>query len=535
MSSKDGPLSLGSLFDVHAERGCRTRFHLSRPFDIAPGGGTEYDSAELAALVERASGWLYATGARAGDRIAIAKDNHWDYLVLACAAARFGALPVLVSGALPPETLRTVLDRAAARVLVTTAAVLDRAAEAGADLKGAAERTVCLDEPAPGAVFAPELGGGPVPAPVRTASYEPMVATHTSGTTGAPKLVVHSADTIMGHLGRTESLPWPIVGMKPWDTVATATPYNHMRMITWSAGTLRLAPRRALVLHGPDRESAVRMFRRHRPTYLEAVPATYGAWEELAGDSEGLFAKVRLYVSTFDAMHPPTVRRFLAASKRPFAGWLQGWGQSETGPMTFRLLTRRALAARGERHPTTRDVGRPIPGFTGMRVVDPKTMQRVPAGTPGLVLARTNGRCIGYLGEEDRWQGKALGRWWNTGDWAVRTRTGAFRLLDREVDRVPGMSCIEVEDVLADRLPDLLEAVVLAVRGGRPLPVVCTRDGALPPEEWRRATEDLPDMDEPVLMPWEALPRTSTGKVRRLELRERLLAGAGTFGTGRWT
>ncbi|UNS95727.1 acyl--CoA ligase [Streptomyces tubbatahanensis] len=536
MSYKKDPVSLGRLFDHHAERGCRTRFHLSRPFDIAPAGGTEYDSRTLAQLTAETSAWLYASGARAGDRIAIAKDNHWDYLVLACAAARFGALPVLVSGALAPETLQMVLKHAAAHVLVTTKEILQRGTDAGANLTGTVARTVCVDGPAPGAVAAAELRGGPVPEAVRTASYEPMVATHTSGTTGVPKLVVHSAETLMGHLGRTESLPWPVVGMKPWDTVATATPYNHMRMITWSAGTLRLAPRHAVVIDRTDPGTAERMFTRHRPTYVEAAPATFTAWEELADRRpDGPFRAVRVFVSTFDAMHPPTVRRFLAATRRPFPAWLQGWGQSETGPMTFRLLTRRALAARGERHPTTRNVGRPIPGFTGMRVVDPKTMRRVPAGTPGVAFARTDGRCIGYLGEEERWHTKTVGRWWNTGDWVVRSPTGLFRLLDREVDLIPGTSCIELEDVLADRLPELLEAVVLGVPGERPVPVVSLRGGPLDPAAWQRATADLPGMAEPVVLDSESLPRTSTGKVRRHELRERLLGGTATFGTGRWT
>lgn len=535
MGSKSGPTGLGSLFDAHAEHGRRTRFHLSRPFDCAPDGGTEYTVESLAELVREASSWLYAAGARAGDRVAIAKDNHWDYLLLACAAARFGALPVLVSGTLPPETMQTVLKRADAQVLVTTADILRAGREAGADLTAFTDRTIVLSGQEDGAVALDSLRGGTVPKPVTAATYEPMVATHTSGTTGVPKLVVHTVDTIMGHLGRTESLPWPIVGMKHRDSVATAVAFNHMRMITWSTGTLRLEPRDAVIIADPSPATAERMFRQFRPNYLEALPATYIGWEELTDRPDNVFSDVRLFVSTFDAMHPPTVRRFLHASKRPFPTWLQGWGQSETGPMTFRLLTRRALAARGDRHPTTRRVGRPIPGFTGMKVVDPQTLHPVPDGTPGVVLTKTNGRCIGYLGEEERWRDKAVGTWWNTGDYGVRSRTGEFKLLDREVDVIPGMSCIELEDVLADRLPQLLEAAVIGVPGQLPLPVLATRDDTLDKEAWQRATADLPELDEPRVLPLDEFPRTSTGKVRRLELRERLLGEAATYGTGRWT
>ncbi|MEU6737271.1 class I adenylate-forming enzyme family protein [Streptomyces physcomitrii] len=534
MSLKKNPSGLGLLFDEQAQAGRSTLFHLSRPFDIAPEVGTELSVPALAGLVEEMSAALYEAGARAGDRVAIAKDNHWDYLILACAASRFGALPVLVAGSLPPATLGTVLKRAEAQVLVTTEGILARAAEAGVDLKSLAPRTVTVGSAASGTVALEELRGAAKPRVHKSASYEPMVATHTSGTTGVPKLVVHSVDTVLGHLGRTESLRFPIVAMKRSDIVATGTPYNHMRMITWSTGTLKLEPKDAMVLADADPATAERMFAKRRPTYLEGLPAAYIGWQDLAERRSELFADVRLFVSTFDAVHPPTVRRFLNASRRRFPSWLQGWGQSETGPMTFRLLTRKAMEAKGDRHPTTRDVGRPIPGFTSMKVVDPATMKPVPNGTPGVLFTRTDGRCIGYLGEPQRWREKAKGKWWNTGDWGVRSTSGNFRLLDREVDVIPGMSCIELEDVLADRLPELIEAAVIGIPGKEPLPVLSTKDGTLDEAAWRRATADLPPLGTPMVIPLEEMPRTSTGKVRRVELRERLL-GEETFGTGRWT
>jgi acyl-coenzyme A synthetase/AMP-(fatty) acid ligase len=445
----------------------------------------------------------------------------------------------MVSGALPPSTLQTVLKRLDPAVLVASAGVLRTATAAGADLADLAGRVVVLDRdpdalPA-GAVPVDDLDGQQAPAPRPRRHDEPMIISHTSGTTGLPKLVVHSADTIMGHLGRTESLPWPIVGMKRRDTVATQISFCHMRIITWTTGTLALRPRTAVLLADGDPQTAERVLRAHRPTYLEALPGTYIRWEELTRQPHNPFSDVRLYVSTFDAMHPPTVRRFLHASRRPFPTWLQGWGQSETGPMAFRLLTRRALARTGARHPTTRNVGRPIPFFTGLKVVDPQSMRPVPAGTPGVALARTAGRCVGYVGEQDRWRRKVDGPWWNTGDVATRSRTGVVRLLDREVDAIPGMSCIELEDVLADRVPGLLEAVVIGVPGQRPLPVLATPDGELDRTAWDRAVYDLPPLAEPVVLGWDELPRTGTGKVRRLELRDRLLGRDETFGTGQWT
>jgi acyl-coenzyme A synthetase/AMP-(fatty) acid ligase len=168
-------------------------------------------------------------------------------------------------------------------------------------------------------------------------------------------------------------------------------------------------------------------------------------------------------------------------------------------------------------------------------VVDPKTFRAVPRGQPGVILARTKARCLGYLGEQERWDEKVDGPWFNTGDIGIVTWSGNVVFLDREVDEIPGMSCVEIEDVIDDRLPEVLECVVLGTPGRPPLPIVITADGRLDPAAWRDAVRDLPPLDEPMVVTWDQIPRTGTGKVRRLELREQL-AGVGiTHGTGRWT
>ena len=101
------PRDLGTFFDVLTERGSRTRVTLSRPLDIAPDGGVRYDVPALAALVRDAAGWLHALGARPGERVAIMKDNHWDYALLAIAAARIGAVPALLSPIWTPTSSRS--------------------------------------------------------------------------------------------------------------------------------------------------------------------------------------------------------------------------------------------------------------------------------------------------------------------------------------------------------------------------------------------------------------------------------------------
>jgi len=525
------PRDMGTLLDECAERGNGTTVHLDRPFDIAPDGGVDYDIRRLAALVRDAAGWLAAAGARTGDRVAILKPNHWDYDLLACAAVRIGALPALIAGHLPTETVLTLLGRLRPALLVTTAALL----RAHPGVTGLAGATLGLDGGGPGVLPLDAVRGHAPPAPHRRQDTEPLVVNHTSGTTGVPKLVVHSTETIINRLARFESVRWPVLGVRPDDTVASASSFAHGRTFCWTASVLCLAPRKIVISTSFEPPDGLAVLRAHPPTTLEALPAAFVRWQRAAAEPDNPFRDVRLYVSTYDAMHPPTIRAFLAASRRRRPLWMQGWGQTETGPLTFRFLTRRSVAAAGLRHPCTRNLGRPIPGRVRLLVVDPVTLRPVGRGRPGLVFADTRARCLGYLGEPQRWADKRAGRWWNTGDVGVLTRSGAVRFLDREVDALPGLSCVEVEDVVEDRLPQVLECVLLGAVDRPPLPVVVTADGRLDPAAWSRAVRDLPPMAEPIALTWDELPRTATGKVRRHELLHRMFGPAHTHGSGRWT
>ncbi|KDN86664.1 class I adenylate-forming enzyme family protein [Kitasatospora cheerisanensis] len=533
------PLDLGPLFDTLAEQRPSVDVRLGRPLDLAPEGGTSWDTAGLAELVRETAAWLAAAGARPGSSVAIVKRNHWDYVLLACAAARLGAVPALLSDRLAPDGLVALLNRLRPDVLVTQRDVLAGARAAGHELGGHAGRTVCLDGPAEGALTPDELRGGAEPPVHSRGDDEPLAVIHTSGTTGVPKLVVHSTRTLIRRLSAFEARPWPVLSVRGDDTVASAISFAHGRALTWTVSALWRAPRTLALLPDSDPSTAAALLRSHPPTVLEAMPSTYVRWQHLAdegGAAGNPFRDVRLFISTFDAMHPPTVRAFLNASQRRRPLWMQGWGQSETGPLSFRFLTRKTLSASAGRHPTTRDLGRPVPGWVRVKVADPEQPGRaVRRGETGMLYARTGALCLGYLGEPERWAQKVHGQWFNTGDLGVHTRDGRVLVLDREVDMVPGLSCVEIEDVLHERLPDVEEAVLLSVADGRPQPVLVTAAGDLDPQRWQDAVRDLPPLADPLLVAWDAVPRTATGKVRRHELREQVLAGSSPIGTGRWT
>ncbi|MFF5506055.1 AMP-binding protein [Streptomyces roseolus] len=536
------PHDLGTLFDELAESGTATRVHLDRPFDLAPSptgaGATEWTVPELALLVRETAGALAAAGAGPGDRVAIVKANHWDYDLLACAAVRTGAVPVKLSDRLAPEVLRVLLDRCAPTVLVTDADVLRR--DPAVDLAGTARTTVVLgprDGLPDGTVHIDELGGRPDPGPHPRDDDAPLVVVHTSGTTGVPKLVAHTTRTLIHHLARFETLPTPRIGLRRDDSLFNASSYAHGRTICWTAVAPVRGPRHISIDSQGRPDTADLLLRAHPPTVVEALPSHYVRLRPLTRRLDQPFRDVRTYISTYDAVHPPVIRSYLQASTRRRPLWMQGWGQSETGPLTFAFHTRRSVARAADGTPTTaRDLGRPVPLKTRLKAVDPDTFLPVPAGTPGLLLCRTRALAPDYPGESERWAAKAHGPWWNTGDIGTIARDGSVRLLDREVDHLPGFSCLRTEDMLEDRLPEALECVVLARTGGAPpLPVVVTEDGTLDPAHWKHAADGLPPLAEPAVVAWDDVPRTATGKVRRAVLLEQLTGSAETCGTGRWT
>nr|WP_244320291.1 MULTISPECIES: class I adenylate-forming enzyme family protein [Streptomyces] len=521
------PHDMGTLFDEAAAGGARTVFRLDRPLDIAPDAGTRWSVPELADLVRVSAARLAAAGVRAGDRVAIVKDNHWDYDLLACAAVRVGAVPALLSARLEPATLRTLLERLRPAALVTTSALLAHCRAASPPLR------VTLDAEAPGAVHLAALDAGRPGPPVRRADDAPLVIHHTSGTTGVPKLVVHSTRTLVHKLARFEAVRYPGIGIRRDDVLLNASAYAHGRTFCWTAVVLSTPPAEVVLLTGDDPDTADPLLRAHPPTVVEALPATYVRMRPLTTRLDNPLRRVRLYISTYDAVHPPVLRAYLNATRHARPVWMQGWGQTETGPLTFRFHTRRAALAR-DTDATARRLGRPVPRRTRLRAVDPETLRPVPRGRPGLLLVRTAALALGYVAEDERWDAKRVGDWWSTGDMGVLHRDGSVSVLDREVDSMPGLSCLRTEDLLEERLPEALECVVLGATDGDPLPVVVTADGRLDPGAWKEATNGLPALREPAVLAWDDVPRTGTGKVRRAALARRL-TGTGLTGTGRWT
>ncbi len=226
-------------------------------------------------------------------------------------------------------------------MLVTDLAVLGAA---GADLGAGARATVVLDHAGdlpPGVLRLPDLRGHRVPGPHRRDADAPLLVTHTSGTTGVPKLVRHSTRTLIHELARPEATRLPHIAVRRGDTVLNASAYPHGRTFAWTGATLCLTPRTLTIVSGQDPDVVDPLLRAHPPTVAEGLPARFVRFRPLTERLDNPFRDVRVYISTYDAVHPPVVRSYLAASSRRGAVWVQVWGR----PRRDRSRTRCSPAA----------------------------------------------------------------------------------------------------------------------------------------------------------------------------------------------
>ncbi|GEA79708.1 AMP-binding protein [Cellulomonas uda] len=496
-------IRLGTLFARGHRANPRARVVTDHDLDLAP-GRREFSMADLQALVEDFSARLWSAGLRTGDQIVVYKSDNVDVTLLACACARIGVVPVLLSPKLEPATAFALVQRLGRPHLLTDPRKLSTPALA--DVAGHVATLLTVGAWHEGVDLVALTDRPPVPE-VEVSPDAPLFVTHTSGTTGLPKLAVHTRRTMQSRY-RPQSLFARLVPRR--EAVAIHVSFVHSRIFT----ALPIA-----VLHGHDvallREddpaAAADLLARVRPGLVEAHPNTFTSWEVLADDPDGPLADVRVFSSTFDAAHPRTVEAMLHASRRRRPVYVQMYGQSEVGPIAWKVYDRR----RGM--PEGRDVGRGFPLSTAIRVV-PRDGRRPSREHPGDIEVRSDGRIVTYLAEHERWLAQVHDGWWRMGDVGYKDARGNLHLQDREIDLIDGVpSTLEVEDRLLVRLPEVAEIVVVELSEG-PTAVLCTRDGRpLDPTRWSLASQDLP-VTRRVQLPREQMPTTSTTKVRRREL-----------------
>ncbi|MDP2819620.1 MAG: acyl-CoA synthetase [Polaromonas sp.] len=197
----------------------------------------------------------------------------------------------------------------------------------------------------------------------------------------------------------------------------------------------------------------------------------------------------------------------------------EGWDKLEIGERA------RLNARQGVRYHLERDV----------RVLDASTLQPVPSDgeTMGEIMFRGNIAMKGYLKNRQATEEAFAGGWFHSGDLAVMCPDGYIKIKDRSKDIIisggENISSIEVEDVLY-RHPDVLAAAVVAKPdakwGETPCAFVELKAGATvsAADIVAHCKKHLAGFKVPRAVVFGELPKTSTGKIQKFELRK--LAGS---------
>ena len=507
------------------------------------GATTSY--ARLGDQVDRAAEGLRRLGVTAGDRVAIVLPNCPQHVVAFYAVLRLGAVVVEHNPLYTAPELRHQFEDHGARVVVAWDRVADRIRSMPADLQIDSVVSVDLTAAMPAATRlglrlplrrlreAREQLTGPAPGTIpwkRLLDADPIAADHprptahdlallqyTSGTTGLPKgaMLTHrnlESNAVMGRhwLGSTDQ-----------EVVHGVLPLFHAFGLTLGV-TFAISLGAELVLFPTVRADLVlRAMRKSRPTVLPAVPPVYQKLLDAAQEKGVDLHGIAVAVSGAMTLPVPLVERWESATGGVL---IEGYGLTECSP----------LVACNPLNDSRRagSIGVPFPS-TDIRLVDPETMQDVPAGHEGELWVKGPQVFQGYWKRPEETAAVLVeDGWLRTGDIVTVDKDGFLRVVDRikEVVITGGFNVApsevenalklhdDVEDAAVVGLPDsrgnevVVAAVVLA-------PGASLDEEALRRHCYAKVTRyKVPRR----IVAVEDLPRTMLGKTLRRKVREQL-------------
>ncbi|WP_328844359.1 AMP-binding protein [Streptomyces sp. NBC_00258] len=504
-------------FDPIAHGNARTALHIVEE----DGHETELSFGELSVRSDEVAGWLRELGVRAGDRILVMLGNQAELWVTALAAMKLRAVVIPATPLLGPADLRDRVERGRVRHVIV------RAGDTGKfdEVPGDYTRVVVGGEH-PGwqsyedvydrasDVFRPD---GP------TRADDPLMLYFTSGTTARPKLVEHTHTSYpIGHLS---TMYW--IGLKPGDVHLNISSPGWAKH-AWSNLFAPWNAEATVFLHNYTRFDAARLMAEMDRAGVTTFCAPPTVWRMLIqADLTQLRTPPREAVAAGEPLNPEVieqVRRAWGVTIR------DGFGQTETA----------VQVSNSPGQPLkTGSMGRPSPGFK-VELLDPVT--GAPGATEGEIAldlsARPVGLMTGYHGDPDRTAEAMADGYYRTGDIGSRDAEGYITYVGRSDDVFKAsdykISPFELESALLEHEAVAEAAVVPApdeLRLAVPKAYVVLAEGWEPGPDTAKV---LFEHSRTALAPYKRirrlefadLPKTVSGKIRRIELREATAAGS---------
>lgn len=420
-------------------------FLLDATTSVLPKKNRRYNVSDLDARVNQLANAIHCLAGQAtpDDKIFLIKENHFDVVVLAVAISRAGFVPVVVCDSASDSDFEALVAKSNPKLVLfggrfeyddyTCLQTLNlrcpcHSLRELALLSNEEELTLQCDERS-----------------LQRDDDALMLVTHSSGTTGLPKLVCHSARSMRGAT-EVELSHIPFLQIRRVDTVVANISFFHSRAFCWTFAQVKWQPRLSCAIGSYDFVVMRNALDNLSPTVFESLPNVMARNLWMVRDDPRLFSKVRLFLNTYDMMHPSIAREFMKATGKRTAIWLHSWGQSEIGPIAAGFYSRRRLLSKKRPLSDMNVMGWPWFGKIKIRIVDPDDPDKpVSTGEQGVVVVRSKSITIGYLGEENHYLAKWHQGWWNTGDVAYLDKLLRIRFVDRNADRFGDLSltCME--------------------------------------------------------------------------------------------
>jgi acyl-[acyl-carrier-protein]-phospholipid O-acyltransferase/long-chain-fatty-acid--[acyl-carrier-protein] ligase len=352
-----------------------------------------------------------------------------------------------------------------------------------------------------------------------------------SGSTGEPKGVMLSHRNVAAN---SESMV-TAVDVRPADRLLGILPFFHSFGYTVTLWAL-LQRGVSCVFHPDPREAQVigELCRAHRCTIFLATATFLRFLLRRCGPDD--FKSVRLLVCGAEKLPPALAREFEAKfGVLP----LEGYGCTELSPVVAVNLPDVEVNKLRQVANKMGSVGQPVPGVA-VRTVHPETLERLPAGEDGLVIATGANVMVGYLHRPEETRKKVRGGWYDTGD-VGRIDPDGFLTLTGRLSRFAKTAG---EMVPLERVEEELAAVVQALlgTGDRVVAVVAVPDekrgervvvlhtaalaGRVPEANAGLATRGLPNLWLPSdrdFYPVADLPVLGSGKLDLRRVQEMAL------------
>ena len=470
--------------------------------------------ARMADRSDRVATWLAQLGVGKGERVILMLGNQVELWETMLAVAKLGAITMPTTAALGPADLADRIGRGGARFVIANAADTAKFGEVPGDYTRIAVGGA-IDGWHTYADADDVTSTGPFESPTNV--DDSMLIYFTSGTTSKPKLVEHSQ--VSYPVGHMSTMAW--IGLQPGDVhLAISSPgwAKH----AWSCFFAPWIAEATIFVYNYARFDAAALLGQIRRAGVNTFCAPPTVWRmliqsELGPRPEGL----REILGAGEPLNPDVIARVERAWGLTIR---DGFGQTET---TLQVGNTPGQPVKPG------SMGRPMPGVPVV-LVDPLTGELADEGEICLDLSRAPLNLMtGYLDDPRRNDTVMAGGYYHTGDVASRDEAGYITYIGRTDDVFKSsdykVSPFELESVLIEH-PAVVEAAVVPqpdeTRLAVPKAYVSLADGWAPNADTAKAImEYARDHLAPYLkvrrVEFYELPKTISGKIRRVELRKR--------------